>query len=125
MSTNAIVRIKEKVGGRVVTTELYKHCDGYIEGVGYTLLEMFMKFDNTIKINENTERIVYELQRLDFEYTIRKWLGVEYIYTIDVDNDTLEMASCHTHNNKYIKDYIYDVNDIIKEHEKYRRNLVL
>ena len=119
MSTNAIVRIKEKIGNKVVITELYKHYDGYIEGTGYTLLSMFMKNKNEIVIPKSTENVVLQLINKRYEYTIRKWTGVEYIYTIDIDNNSLEMAQCHLGKYNYVKDYIYNINDVIKDFKNF------
>ena len=77
MSTRSITRVIEN--GR--TVDIYHHHDGYPEGVGAHLLEVFKTTQAT------ADDFVRALFKSDGEYevTFARWWDVEYLYIIDFD----------------------------------------
>jgi hypothetical protein len=86
MSTRSVIRIK----GDGKKVDLYHHYDGYIEGVGFDLLDMFYK-NGELKFGfiENVVNNLIKKENDCYEWTPYKHGDIEYFYTIDVDKNEL------------------------------------
>lgn len=66
--------------------ELYHHCDGYPEGVGFCLLKVLELY----KKNEYTFYINQMIKKGNFEIAFRTHLDIEYYYIMNLDTMTVE-----------------------------------
>lgn len=90
MSTRCMLRIFSVKLGKDVY--LYHHHDGYIKGVGYDLLDMFYDRNKEKIILNNIDTVVNKLIKKEgdeYEYTAYNHIDIEYLYTLDVDNNKI------------------------------------
>ena len=93
MSTRANIRITQGEGQML----LYRHCDGYPEGVGSELKEYLEKRCRYGWYAENIARGLVTMKdeygSFPYEPAIGKHGDVEYVYVIDCDNQKLTCYS--------------------------------
>lgn len=100
MSTRSVVRIKR---GSVGSVDIYHHCDGYPDGVGFALLDTIERWfaGKPEQYELDSEQLVNRLVKnqdkvLDddgYEVTLAKHCDLEYFYEIDFgDSDGLTKA---------------------------------
>ncbi|MCH5167847.1 MAG: hypothetical protein J1F35_08210 [Erysipelotrichales bacterium] len=125
MSTRSNTRIKR--GNNI--TILYKHHDGYPEGVGAYLTDILKKYGfGLFKSNNylnvlNSEDSVWSGFEEDDYYAGDS----EYIYTIDLDNKTLSYVSKYGFDDEFDFDEIDNMsqNILYKEHnDEYVNSLI-
>lgn len=104
MATRSIVRIIDSGQKNLKKCDLYHHCDGYPKGVGAELLYNF--FNSDCKLEYYTV-INHLIKNLNCEYCNGcSYLGIEYIYVINVTDKTLKVYSCYEENkNKNVLKY--------------------
>lgn len=115
MSTRCIVAITYNRK----TVELYHHCDGYPEGIGFFLAKCMNRY---IKEKE-TRRIFHDADFLashwvagnDFEITFSRHCDIEYYYEFNLDKQTVIGMSV---NNWGETMEIYEKFDCLEEYEK-------
>lgn len=88
MSTRCMVKVIFKTK----EVNLYHHCDGYPEGVGFCLLKIMDKFKKT----KNRMIINDMVKKGDFEITFGNHCDIEYYYELNFD---LEQVRCMSVNN--------------------------
>lgn len=93
MSTRAIVRVfeKDKSTNRKFKIDLYHHYDGYIEGVGFELVEMFLNPQTQqLEMPFDVDRVATQIVKKDgYEVTAFNHSDIEYLYEIDVENKNI------------------------------------
>lgn len=135
MGTRCTIRVQETWENengkkKAIKHDIYHHYDGYIEGVGFTLLDMFLnkdslKLDIKQDIDYVANFIIKDKKGLDntFEITAYNHIDIEYFYLIDVTTKTIE--AWHVNNwkarMKKYKHYTHD--EIVKMYLNDRENL--
>lgn len=62
---------------------LYHHCDGYPEGVGYCLLKLMDRFEDTKGFWSADDIVNDMIKKGNFEITIGNHSDIEYLYEMD------------------------------------------
>ena len=121
MSTRCIVRIKGKIGNSEKQVDLYHHHDGYIEGVGFDLINRFYDFGSQSFNFREITRVVNTLIKDnsdEYEFTLYKHTDIEYFYTVDTDNNTLKVQSVSYIKGKLCTYWTYNQDKILKLYNK-------
>lgn len=121
MSTRCIVRVKGKIGNIKKQVDLYHHHDGYIEGVGFNLINRFYDFGSQSFNFRDITRVVNTLIKDnsdEYEFTLYKHTDIEYLYTIDTDNNTLKVQSVSYIKGRLWTYWTYNQDEILKLYNK-------
>lgn len=126
MSTRCVVRIKEKFDNKTKKVDLYHHHDGYIEGVGFDLLNYLYDFE---KKELKTSDLYYTVNFLikqtkdEYNYTPYNHGDIEYFYEIDVDKQTITGWNVNNWGKKMLKYQKYTMKDILKKYEEFKKSI--
>ena len=88
MSTRCVVRlIDEKLNKQI---DLYHHYDGYVEGVGFEIIDTFFDKENKKFVLPNdiadiANKLIKSETDKYFEITLSNHCDIEYLYTIKVN----------------------------------------
>lgn len=100
MSTRCQIKIFESENEKLGHVMLYHHHDGYPEGVGYDLLDLFWNKDKIkLCIPNDIDRVVNKLikkENDEYEVTVYNHTDIEYLYEIDVSTGKI---NCYAVNN--------------------------
>lgn len=135
MGTRSVIRIQEAWENengkkKAIKHDIYHHYDGYIEGVGFTLLDMFLnkdtkKLDIRADIDFVANFLIKDKKNIDntFEITAYNHVDIEYFYLIDVNNKTVEAWHVNNWSGRMKKYKHYTHEDIVKMYLQDRENL--
>ena len=135
MSTRCTIRVQETWENengkkKAIKHDIYHHYDGYIEGVGFTLLDMFLnkdslKLDIKQDIDYVANFIIKDKKGLDntFEITAYNHIDIEYFYLIDVTTKTIEAWHVNNWSGRMKKYKHYTHDEIVKMYLNDRENL--
>lgn len=135
MGTRSVVRIQETWENengkkKAIKHDIYHHYDGYIEGVGFTLLDMFLNkntknLDIKQDINYVANFIIKDKKGLDDSYEITAYnhVDIEYFYLIDVTTKTIEAWHVNNWSGRMKKYKHYTHEEIVKMYLQDRENL--
>ena len=135
MGTRSVVRIQEaweneNCKKKAIKHDIYHHYDGYIEGVGFTLLDMFLnkdtkKLDIRADIDFVANFLIKDKKNIDntFEITAYNHVDIEYFYLIDVNTKTVEAWHVNNWSGRMKKYKHYTHDEIVKMYLQDRENL--
>ena len=89
MSTRASILVKENNE----SCYIYHHHDGYVEGVGQTLINFLQKLPNWSWFMEDIVNQLIKMEDKEFEYTTCIHGDEEYFYTIDCKTKQLSYVT--------------------------------
>lgn len=135
MGTRSVVRIQEAWENengkkKTIKHDIYHHYDGYIEGVGFTLLDIFLnkdtkKLDIYADIDCVANFLIKDKKNIDntFEITAYNHCDIEYFYLIDVNTKTVEAWHVDNWSGRMKKYEHYTHEQIVKMYLQDRENL--
>ena len=135
MGTRSVIRVQEAWENengkkKTIKHDIYHHYDGYIEGVGFTLLDIFLnkdtkKLDIYADIDHVANFLIKDKKNIDntFEITAYNHTDIEYFYLIDVNTKTIEAWHVNNWSGRMKKYKHYTHEEIVKMYLQDRENL--
>ena len=110
MSTRSVVKVINN--GKSI--ELYHHCDGYPEGVGYCLLKIMEEY-KTDEYSDINSLVMKMITKGNFEVTFYNHCDIEYFYELNFDK---KQVNCMAVNNWNKTMEILEHIDLVYDKEK-------